>query len=66
MKNYIPGLALKEIHNRFDTIAEIIDLMYIEMAEKNPTFLIKDYDKLVSYKDIIDKKRDIEVYEIRV
>lgn len=52
----MPGDALKEMYNRFNTFEELMDLIYKEIAEKNPTFLIKDYDKLVSYKDMIKGK----------
>lgn len=73
MKNKIPIKEGLEINNYRDylanqhTIFKIIegamDLVVKEMAEKNPTFLIKDYDKLVSYENIIDDK---EIYVIPI
>ena len=36
----------------FKLIEGVMDLMVKEMAEKNPTFLIKDYDKLIDYNKV--------------
>lgn len=62
MKSKIPIKEGLEINNYqdylanqytiFKTIEEATDLMFEEMTEKNPTFLIKDYDKMVSIKDL--------------
>lgn len=36
----------------FDIISDTMDLVLEEAAQRNPTFLINDYDKLVSFNDI--------------
>lgn len=48
----IPEPVLKNIYNELNTFEELMDLIYKEIEEKNPTFLIKDYNKLVPYKEI--------------
>ena len=62
MKSKIPIKEGLEINNYrdylanqytiFKTIEGAMDLMIEEMAEKNPTFLIKDYDKMANIKDL--------------
>ena len=62
MKSKIPIKEGLEINNYRDYLAnqctifkiieEVTDLMVEEMAEKNPTFLIKDYDKMANIKDL--------------
>jgi len=36
----------------FNIISDVIDLAIKETADKNPTFLIPDYDKLVNIHDL--------------
>ena len=36
----------------FNIIEDTLNLIFKEIEQKNSTFLIKDYDKLVSFNDI--------------
>ena len=42
----------KHQHEIFDIISETMELIIEETTKKNPTFLIKDYDKLPTLGDL--------------
>lgn len=64
IKNYKDFLENKVVC--FKLIEGVMDLMVKEMVEKNPTFTIPDYDKLIDYKKVyttpLENNRALKVY----
>ena len=64
IKNYKEDFLANKIV-AFELIEGVIDEMIKETFKKNPTFLIKDYDKMINVKDLPIAEKD-KIYIIPI